>query len=141
MEKRYRVLGLYLAGKGVTLADFCWAIVLVKRHPWEFAGQQAFHSSPMEIHAELDLLRFIDLFFDSVICYIAEGYEKAANELGKLPPSPTTTERHCRAVTGTGLRIKRLREGKKHSRKREENLMIRPSICGGIRRGRPLWTI
>ena len=76
IEVRYRDLGARRAGQGVSLADFCWAIVLTKEHLWEFLQRQGFLRSPVEIYGELELLRLLDQFFDRALCYATEGYEQ-----------------------------------------------------------------
>ena len=81
MQERYRDLGRYHATRDVALPDFCWAIVLIKEHLWDFVGRQTFHTTSVEIHAEFELMRLMDLFFDRAICYVAEGYEQARSEL------------------------------------------------------------
>src|SRR5437762_7706895 len=48
VEIRYRDLGARRAAQGVSLADFCWAIVLTKEHLWEFLQRQGFLRSPVE---------------------------------------------------------------------------------------------
>ncbi|HUJ94694.1 MAG TPA: hypothetical protein VLW84_05475 [Terriglobales bacterium] len=78
VESRYRRLGAERAAQGVSLADYCWAIVLTKEHLWEFLQRQAFLCSPVEIYGELELLRLLDRFFDRALCYAAEGYEEYA---------------------------------------------------------------
>src|SRR5207253_5644117 len=59
IETRYRDLGARRAAQGVSLADFCWAIVLTKEHLWEFLQRQGFLRSPVEIYGELELLRLL----------------------------------------------------------------------------------
>ncbi|HEV2399690.1 MAG TPA: hypothetical protein VGS27_22295 [Candidatus Sulfotelmatobacter sp.] len=75
-QERYRDLGRHHAAQDVSLPDLCWAIVLIKEHVWDFASQQVFHTTPLEIHAELELIRLLDLFFDDMIFHVAEGYEQ-----------------------------------------------------------------
>jgi hypothetical protein len=76
IEIRYRDLGTRRAAQGVSVADFCWAIVLTKEHLWEFLQRQGFLRSPVEIYGELELLRLLDQFFDRALCYATEGYEE-----------------------------------------------------------------
>ncbi len=84
MQERYVELGRYHAGKNVTLPDLCWAMVLIKEHVWEFVGRQALHNSPVEIFGEFELLRFLDLFFDSALCCVTEGYVQVQHEAARL---------------------------------------------------------
>lgn len=76
VQERYRELGRHHAEHEVSLPDLCWAIVLIKEHLWDFVGQRAFHTTPVEIHAEMELMRLLDLFFDGMIYHVAEGYEE-----------------------------------------------------------------
>jgi hypothetical protein len=76
IETRYRDLGARRAAQGVSLVDFCWAIVLTKEHLWDFLQGQGFLRSPLEIYGELELLRLLDQFFDRALCYATEGYEQ-----------------------------------------------------------------
>jgi len=58
--------------------------VLTKEHIWEFLQRQGFLQSPLEIYGELELLRFLDQFFDRAMYYVTEGYEhaEALNRVG-----------------------------------------------------------
>lgn len=77
IEIRYREIGARRAAQNVSLSDYCWAIVLTKEHIWEFLQRQGFLQSPMEIYGEMELLRFLDQFFDRALYYVTEGYEHA----------------------------------------------------------------
>jgi hypothetical protein len=35
----------------------------------------------MDLQAELELTRFVNVFFDGMICYFAEGYEQFRSEM------------------------------------------------------------
>jgi hypothetical protein len=76
IDLRYPDLGARRAAQGVSLADFCWAIVLTKEHLWEFLRRQGFLRGPVEIYGELELLRLLDQFFDRALCYAAEGQKQ-----------------------------------------------------------------
>jgi hypothetical protein len=76
VERRYFDIGGRRAAQGVSLSDYCWAIVLTKEHLWEFLQQQAFMTSPVELYGEMELLRLLDQFFDRALCYATEGYEQ-----------------------------------------------------------------
>ncbi len=81
VQERYQDLGRRHAAQDVALPDLCWAFVLIKEHLWEFVGRQAFHTTSVEIHAEHELMRLLDLFFDCTICHVAEGYEQARSNM------------------------------------------------------------
>jgi len=76
MQEHYRALGRQHAIQHIALPDLCWAVVVIKEHLWDFVDQHAFHSAPTDLHAELELERFVNVFFDGMICYFVEGYEQ-----------------------------------------------------------------
>lgn len=76
VERRYFDIGTRRATQGVSLSDYCWAIVLTKEHIWGFLQQHAFMTSPVELYGEMELLQLLDQFFDRAICYATEGYEQ-----------------------------------------------------------------
>ncbi len=75
IEQRYFEIGERRAEQGVSLSDYCWAILLTKKHLWEFLQEQAFMHNPVELYGEMELLRLLDEFFDRALCFAAEGYE------------------------------------------------------------------
>jgi hypothetical protein len=81
VQEHHRRLGKQHASQHVSLSDLCWAVVVIKEHIWDFVGQHAFHSAPMDLQAELELTRFVNVFFDCMICYFAEGYEQFRSEM------------------------------------------------------------
>lgn len=89
IEKRYLEVGARRAAQGVSLAAFCWAIVLAKEHLWEFLNRQALTHSPVELYGEMELLRLLDQFFDRALYYATEGYQRAAGL------SPQTSAAHA----------------------------------------------
>ena len=76
VEQRYFEIGERRASQGVALSDFCWSIVLVKEHLWEFLQRQDSTHGPVEIYGEMELLRLLDQFFDRALCFATEGYEQ-----------------------------------------------------------------
>jgi len=79
IQKRYVEIGARRASQGVSMQDFCWAIVLMKEHLWAFLNRQGLTFSSVELYGEMELLRLLDQFFDRAVCYAAEGYERAAH--------------------------------------------------------------
>lgn len=77
VQQRYRMLGIRRASQDVSLADFCWALVLTKEHIWDFLESQGLLRGPLELYGEMELLRLLNQFFDHAICYAAEGFEQA----------------------------------------------------------------
>ena len=80
-------VGARHASDGIPLSDSCWAIVVVKEHLWDFVEQHAFYRGPSDLHAELELMRYINLFFDSMLCYVTDGYEQYQRTVPK-PAEP-----------------------------------------------------
>jgi hypothetical protein len=79
-QERYRKLGKQHASQHLPLPDLCWAVVVIKEHIWDFVGRHAFPTAPMDLQAELELTRFVNVFFDGMICHLAEGYEQFQSE-------------------------------------------------------------
>jgi hypothetical protein len=69
---------------------------VIKEQLWDFVGQHAFHTAPMDLQAELELTRFVNVFFDGMICYFAEGYEQFRSE--KVEPQVHAGEAANRMV-------------------------------------------
>ena len=88
VECRYREIGALRACQNVSLSHVCWGIVLTKEHIWNFLQREGFLRGPLEIFGEMELLRLLDQFFDSAICYCAEGHEKA--KLASMTKVPTS---------------------------------------------------
>lgn len=63
-------------------------MVVIKEHLWDFVGQHAFHTAPMDIQAELELTSFLNVLFDGMICSFAEAYEQFRSEMIKAQPHP-----------------------------------------------------
>jgi RsbT co-antagonist protein rsbRD N-terminal domain len=76
IQSRYRELGARRAAQGVSIADFCSAVMLTKEHLWEFLQRQGFLRGPVEIYGEMELLWLLNQFFDRALCYALEGYER-----------------------------------------------------------------
>jgi hypothetical protein len=90
IERRYYEIGVRRAEQGVSVSDYCWGIVLMKEHLWEFLQRQGFLKSPMEIYGELELLRLLDQFFDRALCFAVEGYEDRPQWQGADAMEPET---------------------------------------------------
>jgi hypothetical protein len=76
IESRYRELGARRAAQGVSITDFCWAVMLTKEHLWEFLQRQGFLRGPIELYGEMELLWLLNQFFDRALCYALEGYKQ-----------------------------------------------------------------
>jgi len=80
IKARYKEIGARRAAQYVPLCQLIWAIVLTKENLWEFLELEAVLDRPVEVFAELEILRLLDQFFDRAQYYAALGYEQARNE-------------------------------------------------------------
>jgi hypothetical protein len=92
IEQRYTEISARRAGQGVSLSDYCWALVLTKEHLWEFLQKQCFLRGPVELYGEIELLRLLDQFFDRALCCAAEGFEQYAR--AQLAPVTKRSRAH-----------------------------------------------
>lgn len=97
VQEHYRSVGRQHASQHVSLSDLCWAVIVIKEHLWDFVGQYAFHAAPIDLQAELELTRVVNVFFDGMICYFAEGYEQFRSE--RIEPQLHSTEAAMRMVS------------------------------------------
>lgn len=75
LEQRYMRIGSRRASQGVPLSELIWVIVLTKENLWEFIKKESVLERPTEVFGELEMLQFLDQFFDRAIHYAAVGYE------------------------------------------------------------------
>ena len=88
VEKRYAHLGAQRANQAVPLSQILWAVSIAREHLWEYAQQECFHEEPIEFMGGVVLLRTLNRFFDEVLYFAINGYEKAAqNELAGVASS------------------------------------------------------
>jgi len=78
IQRRYTEIGARRAAQGVSLSDYCWFMVMTKEHLWGFLQREGFLYGPVELYGEIELLRVLDQFFDSALCYAADGFEQYA---------------------------------------------------------------
>lgn len=75
---RYEWLGRKRHGEGVPLPEVIRVIHTIKRQVVEYARDQHLDFSPLEMHAETELLRALGRCFDLMIYAVAKGYQAAA---------------------------------------------------------------
>jgi hypothetical protein len=80
MEARYVEIGARRALQHVPLTQLVWAIVLTKENLWEFIKKEAALERPVEVFGEMEMLEWLDKFFDRAIYYAAMGYERTFAE-------------------------------------------------------------
>ncbi len=64
----------------VPLYEVIHAAQIFKRRLVEYTREHCFESTPIEVHAELELERLLNAFFDRIVFHIARGYEEALAE-------------------------------------------------------------
>ena len=80
MEARYVEIGARRALQHVPLSQLVWAIVLTKENLWEFIKKETALERPVEVFGEMEMLEWLDQFFDRAIYYAAMGHERAVAE-------------------------------------------------------------
>jgi hypothetical protein len=80
VERFYVELGKHRCRQGVAFNNFFWGIMMTKENLWDFL-QREVEESPLELHAEFELLRMLDQFFDKACYYASVGYWHAHQEM------------------------------------------------------------
>ena len=80
VETKYLEIGARRASQHVPLSQLVWAIVLTKENLWEFIKKETSLERPIEVFGEMEMLEWLDQFFDRAIYYAAVGYEGAVAE-------------------------------------------------------------
>jgi hypothetical protein len=80
MEARYVEIGARRALQHVPLSQLVWAIVLTKENLWEFIKKETELERPVEVFGEMEMLEWLDQFFDRAIYYAAMGFERTFAE-------------------------------------------------------------
>ncbi len=75
VEQRYLEIGARRRQQGVLLSQLIWAILLVKDNLFDFLNREAAIERPSEVFGELEILQFLEQFFDRAVYYAAVGYE------------------------------------------------------------------
>lgn len=80
LARHYEQLGRKRHNEQVPLHEVILKLIVVKRAMRNYASEQNFSLTPVEIYDELELLRSMATFFDHVIFRVAKGYEEALYE-------------------------------------------------------------
>ena len=80
LEARYLAIGARRALQQVPLNQFLWAIVLTKENLWNFIRQEIPIERPVEVFGEMEMLQWLNQFFDRAIYYATIGYELSVAE-------------------------------------------------------------
>lgn len=80
MEVRYTILGRERFEENIPLHEVVRAVQVLKREILKFARQQAVDQSALEIYGEKELEHLVGGFYDRIVYYIVQGYERALRE-------------------------------------------------------------
>ncbi len=86
VARRYTEIGMDRERQGVVLSELMYAIILTREHLWDYLQHEAHMEKPAEVFGELELLQFLEQFFDRAMYYAARGYEesRSVREGGEL---------------------------------------------------------
>ena len=80
LARHFEALGRERFEEQVPLYEVIHAAQIFKRRLLEYTREHCFESTPIEVHAELELERLLGAFFDRIVFHIARGYEEALAE-------------------------------------------------------------
>ena len=73
---RYESLGALRFHESVPVAEFVFALYMLKNRIVLYAREHGFYASAVEIYAEEELEHRIGLFFDRLVYHLVKGYER-----------------------------------------------------------------
>lgn len=91
IEHAYARRGREAAIRGVPLSELAYALVLAKRHLWDFIRRNGIADTAMEILTEEEVALLIGEFFDKAIYHSVRGYEVDWLRQPHHAPSSTTS--------------------------------------------------
>jgi hypothetical protein len=80
LARHFEALGRERFEEQVPLYEVIHAAQIFKRRLLEFTREHCFESTPIEVHAELELERLLSAFFDRIVFHTARGYEETLAE-------------------------------------------------------------
>jgi hypothetical protein len=84
LVERYEWLGRKRFKEGVPLPEVLRVIHTIKGQIIEYAREQHLEFSPLEMHAETELVRALGRCFDLMLYAVAKGYQEARENAGGL---------------------------------------------------------
>lgn len=73
----YNAVGRERRGQGFSMRQVLSAIMLLKKHVWDFAREHGVWERPIDVYRVLELERRIVIFFDRAMYHATRGYEKS----------------------------------------------------------------
>jgi hypothetical protein len=80
LARHFEALGRERFEEQIPLYEVIHAAQIFKRRLAEYARERCFENTPIELHAELELERLLNSFFDRIVFHVARGYEEALAE-------------------------------------------------------------
>jgi hypothetical protein len=75
LHRRYVALGQIRRSQGVPALEVVRKLQILKRTVNQFLEDQRLYTNPLEIHAEYELQKAIDVFFDETVYAVLKGYD------------------------------------------------------------------
>jgi len=73
----YTELGKRRRMDGFSLSELVRSLILMKRHIWDTVLQKGIMDAPVELNSGIDLITYLNRFFDFAIYYTTLGYYKS----------------------------------------------------------------
>jgi hypothetical protein len=75
-QEYYISVGMRRAQQGVPFSELLSAVCAARQYFWEYVERETLLDEPADFWGGVRLLRSLDSFFDSVLCFAAIGYQK-----------------------------------------------------------------
>jgi hypothetical protein len=75
-QEYYVSVGMRRAQQGVPFSELLSAVCAARQYFWEYVEQETLLDEPADFWGGVRLLRSLDSFFDTVLCFAAIGYQK-----------------------------------------------------------------
>jgi hypothetical protein len=85
LHQRYVALGQIRRSQGVPVMEVIRKLQILKRVLTQFLEDQRIYTNAVELHAEYDVLKAVDVFFDEAIYAVLKGYSLPRSQSQELP--------------------------------------------------------
>jgi hypothetical protein len=75
-QEYYVSVGMRRAQQGVPFSELLSAVCAARQYFWEYVERETLLDEPADFWGGVRLLRSLDSFFDTVLCFAAIGYQK-----------------------------------------------------------------
>ena len=77
IKDTYMALGRTRHNEGIPLSEVVKALILTRRHLWDYVRSAGLVDTTVELHQEEELNLMVGRFFDHAVYYTVKGYEDA----------------------------------------------------------------